>query len=172
MRKIRQWLGGHSGAILGALVITASVTTLASAHSGAVTAQVIHSCVNSNSGVIKIIASTGVCGPGETATDWNAVGPAGPAGVAGIQGEPGLPGATGATGPVGPAGVAGPAGPVGATGPQGPPGASGATGRTGRLCVYTGNYGIGDVTKVRVVTTNCLSPSTGENLSSFEIIIP
>jgi hypothetical protein len=67
--------------------------------------EIIHACVNNNSGEIKIGED---CKKNWSPLDWNGVGPQGP------QGEPG---------PQGLQGEPGPQGPQGEPGPQGPPGA-------------------------------------------------
>lgn len=85
--------GGMLAAIVGgALALAAGA---AWAHGG--DPSIIHACVNSEGGTIKIIAPTGVCQSGWTAMDWSVAGPQGPAGATGPTG------ATGATGPAGPA---------------------------------------------------------------------
>ena len=43
-------------------------------------AQVIHGCVSNSTGTVRIIAPTDTCKNNETATSWNATGPAGPKG--------------------------------------------------------------------------------------------
>ena len=101
---------------LGVLGIAAYV----SAHGGDPTR--VHSCVTNSNGALRIIAATGTCRSGETALDWNIVGPVGPMGPAGPQGP---------VGPIGPQGAAGPQGPTGATGPQGPQGEPGPQGAQG-----------------------------------------
>jgi hypothetical protein len=107
-----RWSGRWSGPLLGAL-IGASVATGVSAHVGPVVDQVIHSCVNTKSGGLKIIGATATCGTNETPTDWNARGPVGPQGP---------------SGPVGPQGPSGPSGPQGQQGLQGPSGPQGPAG--------------------------------------------
>jgi hypothetical protein len=69
--------------------------------------QVIHSCVNNNSGEIKITDSSDKCKGNSDSLDWNAIGP---------QGEKGDTGATGATGATGDTGAAGAKGDTGAAG--------------------------------------------------------
>jgi len=115
----------------------------------------VSACVNSTTGIVRIVASTSLCIAGETGMSWSltgptgptgavgpmgpigATGPAGPAGPIGATGAvgpigpTGAAGATGAAGPVGPAGATGAAGPAGATGPQGPIGLTGPQGPTG-----------------------------------------
>ena len=76
--------------------------TVVLAHGGDV--NLIHACVNQQSGAIKIVGANGSCKQGETALDWAINGPAGPQGPAGAVGAQGLTGADGATGAQGPAG--------------------------------------------------------------------
>jgi len=108
-----------SVSVLGVLCIAGYV----SAHGGDTTR--IHGCVSNSSGSLRIVAATGTCKSGETALDWNIVGPVGPIGSTGPQG------ATGPVGPVGPQGAQGPQGIAGAQGPQGVPGPQGAQGTQG-----------------------------------------
>jgi hypothetical protein len=118
-------------------------TTLVQAHGDGVADEVIHACVNSKSGTVKIVAADATCKGDWVPLDWNAIGlqgpvgpagPEGPQGPVGPEGPEGLQGATGPQGPEGPQGATGqqgPAGPQGATGPQGPAGPQGATGLQG-----------------------------------------
>lgn len=55
--------------------------------------NIIHSCVNLASGVLRIVAPNGSCRQGEGTLDWNTAGPSGP------QGAPGKPGTPGPAGP-------------------------------------------------------------------------
>jgi Phage Tail Collar Domain/Collagen triple helix repeat (20 copies) len=114
--------------LLGTAAMAAPISTQVSA------------CVNSTTGVVRIVSSTSLCVAGETGMTWALVGPAGiqgpigPVGATGPAGPIGPAGATGAAGVVGPAGATGPkgstgvAGPAGPAGPVGPAGATGATG--------------------------------------------
>jgi hypothetical protein len=81
---------------------------------------VINGCVAA-SGHLRVVDS-GSCLPGETAINWNKVGP---------QGATGPAGPTGAPGPIGPKGDDGARGPVGPAGPQGEPGPIGERGLAG-----------------------------------------
>ena len=51
------------------LILALAVVSMASAHGG--DANKIHSCVNNNSGTIKIVSPTATCSNNETALDWN-----------------------------------------------------------------------------------------------------
>jgi len=109
-----------------AIVVTAAALLFALA--GAAWAAIpdssgqFHGCVNSRTGVLRIIdpAKTGFAGQcitqehAETAITWNQTGPQGPAGLQGPKGD------TGAPGPQGPKGDTGSQGPQGAQGPAGP----------------------------------------------------
>lgn len=64
---------------------------------------VIHSCYAKSGGSLRVIDTVGTCKNGETALDWNQIGPQGPAGPTGATGPTGPTGATGPQGPVGPA---------------------------------------------------------------------
>jgi len=110
--------------LVGAAAVAAPVSTNVSA------------CVNSSTGVVRIVASTSLCVAGETGRSWALVGPTGPTGPQGSTGATGPAGVAGATGPTG---ATGPQGPVGASGPAGPTGPTGATGPTGP----SGSYGTG-----------------------------
>lgn len=127
-------------ALLPAAVVVgmAATLTFVSAHGG--DASKVHSCVNNNSGAIRITAaSTTVGGSGqnaacvavETATDWAINGASGPSGPQGPQGTSGPSGSQGPQGLQGPSGPSGPQGPSGSQGPAGSQGAAGATGPQG-----------------------------------------
>jgi hypothetical protein len=58
-------------------------TTTVEAHVGGVAPGVIHSCVATKNGALRIIGATDSCKMGETPVDWNAVGPQGPIGLTG-----------------------------------------------------------------------------------------
>lgn len=85
-----------------------------SAHGGDVT--LIHACVSSRSGTIRIVTATTTCDVRETSLDWSIQGPKGD------KGDKGDMGLAGPQGSQGPQGVQGPAGPQGPQGPQGEPG--------------------------------------------------
>src|SRR4051812_46459130 len=68
---------------------------------------VIYSCVKKRTGLVRIVAASASCRPGESSVAWNA------------QGARGADGAAGAAGPQGPAGPAGAAGAKGDTGVAG-----------------------------------------------------
>lgn len=84
--------------------------------------EVIHACVNNQSGAIRIVSAETVCTAEETKLEWGIVGiqgPAGPQGLQGIPGEAGAPGLVGPQGPAGPQGLQGVPGAAGAPGPAG-----------------------------------------------------
>lgn len=93
--------------------------------------QVIVSCVNVDTGALRIIATEDTCDLGEERLEWNQQGVRGPRGKQGVpgrtgpQGPRGFAGAPGATGPQGPAGPQGLPGEVGRPGEQGPEGPRG-----------------------------------------------
>lgn len=90
-------------------------------------AQLIQTCVNNNTGLIRV-ASTAGCKSNETPLTWSQTGPQGPQGVpgvAGLSGPMGFPGPQGIPGPTGSTGPAGASGAAGLTGPAGPAGVSG-----------------------------------------------
>jgi len=89
----------------------------------------INGCVAA-SGHLRVIDS-GSCLPGETAINWNKLGPTGPVGPAGPAGPQGVAGPDGPKGDVGPAGDTGPAGPAGPKGEPGPLGERGLAGPAG-----------------------------------------
>ena len=111
------------GALVGVAGLGAAGIAMASIPGGG---GVINGCYNSTNGSLRVIDSSAgdACKTGETAIQWNQVGPQGPAGPAGPQGPTGP---EGPAGPAGPQGPEGPQGPVGATGPQGPAGVSGVS---------------------------------------------
>src|SRR3954462_3303085 len=82
---------------------------------------VIYSCVKKRTGLVRIVAASASCRPGESSVAWNA------------QGARGADGAAGAAGPQGPAGPAGRGGPGGGGGAEGRPGGGGSPGRPGTL---------------------------------------
>ena len=81
-------------------------------------AGLMHGCVSTLTGNLRLVEEGEGCRPREVAASWNREGPQGPAGPAGPQGDPGPSGPQGAPGPQGPAGPPGPVGPRGAPGPQ------------------------------------------------------
>lgn len=104
--------------IAAAIMLIATVPTIASAHAGNNDANAVHACVGVVTKVSRIVGVGGTClsGPpalAETPAHWQ---------IAGLIGPQGPAGATGAAGPQGPAGAVGPAGATGAAGPQGPAG--------------------------------------------------
>jgi hypothetical protein len=106
---------------------TAVATTLVSnAYTDA--SGVYHGCVNSGSGILRVIAPETSCKPNEVAIDWNRTGPQG---IQGLRGDKGDAGATGPQGEKGDTGPQGPAGPQGAPGPKGDAGEKGDQGVEG-----------------------------------------
>jgi collagen triple helix repeat protein len=97
---IAGFLGGQAGS--------------ASAHGGDI--SLIHACVNSSSGAVKIVGANDSCPSGYSPLHWSIQGPAGQQGP---QGNQGIQGQVGPTGPQGPQGNMGPMGPAGAQGPAG-----------------------------------------------------
>lgn len=89
--------------------------------------EVIHACVDNDSGALRIVTAETVCNADETPLEWGVIGLEGPEGP---QGEQGPAGSQGPLGPVGPQGAQGPAGPQGLPGPIGPQGPPG-------ICVHT-----------------------------------
>src|SRR5215213_7675750 len=65
MQRLKLWTGLFGGLLIVAL----AVVSMASAHGGDATR--IHSCINNNSGAIKIVSPSQACNNGETALDWN-----------------------------------------------------------------------------------------------------
>ena len=122
-------------AIVAMLVL--GVPAVVSALGAGPTSGLIHACVNTNSGEIKIVDADDRCKNNWTPLDWNAVGPRGPEGPEGPQGERGLvgpegpQGERGLVGPEGPQGPQGERGPVGPEGPEGPQGERGPVGPEG-----------------------------------------
>lgn len=97
----------------------------------------IVACVAENTGLVRIVNSTGACRPNEGATSWSQQGPQGPpgpigpVGPQGVQGDVGPQGPQGLQGLQGQAGAQGPAGPTGERGPQGETGPQGPAGPSG-----------------------------------------
>jgi hypothetical protein len=104
-------------AIAGALLLLASgvaVATTLVTNSYTDSSGAFHGCVNTASGLLRVVTPDQGCTAVEVAIRWNQVGPQGP------KGDPGERG---------PAGPAGPAGPKGDTGDPGPRGERGPAGR-------------------------------------------
>ncbi len=70
------------GALLGGVLVGRLM-----AHGG--NGSLIHACVLTRIGLVRIVGSDESCRPSETALDWNIQGPAGPQGETGPQGEQG-----------------------------------------------------------------------------------
>lgn len=98
-------------AILLVVMLSMSSVMYVSAHGGDVT--LIHACVTSRTGAVRIVGATTTCDVRETSLDWSIQGPKGD------KGDKGDMGFAGPQGSQGPQGVQGPAGPQG---PQGEPG--------------------------------------------------
>jgi hypothetical protein len=81
--------------------------------------EIIHACVTTSTGAVRIVSEVTTCTANETALQWGVVGLQGPAGEVGPKGN------TGPAGEVGPKGDTGPAGEVGPKGDTGPPGPAG-----------------------------------------------
>jgi len=132
--------GGLLVSAILAVTAGAAVAMKAATGSYADSGGVYHGCVNSGSGLVRVLAAGESCRSNEVAIDWSAhgeqgaqgpkgdPGPAGPTGPAGPQGAKGD---TGATGPQGETGATGPQGQKGDTGATGPQGAKGDTGPAG-----------------------------------------
>jgi type VI protein secretion system component Hcp len=69
--------------------------------------DLIHACVQRNSGFARIVPPGEACRPHENLVVWNVQGPIGPQGPGGPAGPDGQPGPTGPEGPAGPAGSGG-----------------------------------------------------------------
>src|SRR5262249_3369703 len=63
-------------------------------------AQVIHACVKSSNGAVKIVADPAQCSANETPLEWGVQGPQGEPGADGAPGADGQPGEQGPPGPV------------------------------------------------------------------------
>jgi type VI secretion system Hcp family effector len=92
------------------------VLFLAASPAGAGASDLIHACVQRESGFTRIVRAGASCRHSEFLVVWNVAGPQGPAGAAGPQGLAGPQGPAGADGPAGPQGPQGPAGPAGTGG--------------------------------------------------------
>jgi hypothetical protein len=95
--------------------------------------QIIYSCVNKTTGVIRYVPKK-KCASNEKSLSWNVSGRTGKEGPQGVQGARGLngeAGATGADGAKGDTGSIGAKGDTGATGTKGDTGATGAKGDPG-----------------------------------------
>lgn len=96
------WLPTKATVLIVVLLVGVALSTvLVSAHGPGPTDGIIHACVNSNSGEIRLVDADATCKNNWVPLDWNQRGPAGP------QGPPGPQGPTGPQGPAGEAGVAG-----------------------------------------------------------------
>jgi hypothetical protein len=86
-------MGGRmlrTAAPFGAAVAMATVAMMAFAEDSA--GAVIHGCVATVTGSLRVIDATATCRPGERRISWNDVGPPGPVGATGPQGPAGLGG--------------------------------------------------------------------------------
>lgn len=123
-----------SGALAGGLVLGAAAVDAATED------EPIQACVNTESGLLRIVNDASQCRSNEQPLDWDRqgpLGPQGPEGPRGPQGPEGPPGADGAQGEPGPEGPAGPQGPQGERGPAGP-----STPAAGRLAANAGQVSI------------------------------
>ena len=75
-------------ALVSAMLVTGVV--VAAAHGGGPNRQVIHACVDNQTGAIEIVNANDHCGAGEDPLDWNGKGPPGPQGPPGPAGESGF----------------------------------------------------------------------------------
>jgi hypothetical protein len=124
-------LAAAAAAVLAGSTVAAATTALQSIVGAD---GVIHGCVKSQNGQLRVVAESEACGPSEEAIAWHQVGPAGPQGLPGPRGEKGDrgdKGETGAAGPQGLQGIPGTSGLQGDRGPQGVPGERGAQGPAG-----------------------------------------
>ena len=78
------------------LVLVTGVALAAQPGGRQPTSAVIHACVKKKTGLVRIVAASASCRPGESSMAWNAQGTRGPSGAAGT------PGPQGAAGPAGP----------------------------------------------------------------------
>jgi hypothetical protein len=116
---------------LGVIITAASVGAVTFVNAAGT--QIIYSCVNKTTGVIRYVPKK-KCAANETSLSWNVSGRTGAEGLQGVQGARGLngeAGATGADGAKGDTGSIGAKGDTGATGTKGDTGATGAKGDTG-----------------------------------------
>ena len=119
---------------LGVIITAASVGAVT--YVNAAGTQIIYSCVNKKTGVIRYVPKK-KCAANEKTLSWKVSGPTGEEGPQGIQGARGLNGEAGATGTsgakgdIGPAGAKGEPGSTDAIGAKGDTGATGATGAKG-----------------------------------------
>jgi len=112
------------GILVGAVLVGGATWVLADG-------DMIHACVNPNSGEIKIASGSDECKGNDYYLGWNKQGPPGPQGPQGSTGPPGPAGPPGSAGPPGPEGPPGSQGPAGPSGPQGPAGLPGPEGSQG-----------------------------------------
>src|SRR3954453_13294640 len=96
------------------LVLVAGVALAAHPSGRKPSSAVIYACVKKKTGLVRIVAASASCRPGESSVAWNAPG---------ARGADGAAGAAGPQGPAGPAGAAGGKGDTGAAGRERPPGA-------------------------------------------------
>src|SRR5438034_5217568 len=116
MRRLVARRAGRAAAVCGALLaltsgVAVATTLLTSAYTDSTGAY--HGCVNSGSGLLRVVTPTDTCNGSEVPIRWSEVGPQGP------KGDKGDPGAAG------PAGVQGPKGDKGDPGVQGERGPAG-----------------------------------------------
>jgi hypothetical protein len=75
------------------LVLVTGVALAAQPGGRRPSSAVIHACVKKKTGLVRIVAASAACRPGESAMAWNAQGARGPSGA------PGTPGPQGPAGP-------------------------------------------------------------------------
>ena len=102
------------------LVLVTGVALAAHPDGRKPSSAVIYSCVKKKTGLVRIVAASANCRPGESSVAWNAQGARGAAGAAGPQGPAGLAGAAGAKGDTAEAGIDGPARTARPAAPAGP----------------------------------------------------
>jgi len=71
-----------------ALALVATSVIIVRGHAGNSDPSVIHACVATSTGQVRIVGVDGVCKSAETPTHWSIVGPRGPQGEPGPQGAP------------------------------------------------------------------------------------
>ena len=124
---------GHAVGLAGVVVGGIAVGGLAYASDP----NTVYSCLNDQSGTLRVVGADETCRAGETSLSWNQQGiqgeqgPKGDKGETGAQGPKGDKGDTGAQGLQGLQGLQGPKGDKGDTGDRGPQGATGLQGPKG-----------------------------------------
>src|SRR3954470_5200834 len=83
------------------LVLVTGVALAAQPGARKPTSAVIYACVKKKPALVRIVAASATCRPGESSTAWNAQGARGPSGAAGAAGPQGPAGSAGAGRPQG-----------------------------------------------------------------------